>query len=213
VRRDVFVVCVGLLVLLAGCDLFTPPVHTSLLYEETFSDPSTTAWPQFDRPDLQCWVAAGRYNMLVKVSGYPNTWESPDLVQVFDNFRLDADVVAVSGTDDHGQGVIFRKTYASDFYTFEVRPLGTFALWKDVGDTHTIIQDWTTSSAIHTGKAANHLTVIADGSHLTFYVNETKVLEETDTSISAGAIGFIVSTYAEGNVHVGFDNLTVYSLE
>jgi hypothetical protein len=190
-----------------------PPVGKTLLYEETFSDPSATAWPQFDRSDLQCWVGDGLYNVFVKMSGYPNTWVSPDLGQVFDNFRLDADVTAVSGTDDHGQGVILRKTYTFDFYTFEVCPLGTFALWKDIGDTHTIIQDWTTSSVIHTGKATNHLTVIADGSHLTFYVNETKVLEETNASISADAIGFIVSTYAEGNVHVGFDNLTVHSLD
>jgi hypothetical protein len=213
VRGGAFVVYVVLLVLLAGCGLFMPPVDESLLYEETFSDPSTTAWPQFDRSDLQCWVADGRYNMLVKVSGYPNTWESPDLGQAFDNFRLDVDVIAVSGTDDHGQGVIFRRTYGIDFYTFEIRPLGAFALWKDVGDMHTVIQDWTTSSAIHTGKATNHLAVVADGTHLTFYVNETKVLEETDTSISAGAIGFIVSTYGEGNVHVGFDNVTVHSVE
>ena len=212
-RRGALVVCVGLVVLLAGCDLFEPPVDESLLYEETFSDPSSTAWPQFDRSDLQCWVADGRYNILVKVSGYPNTWVSPDLGQVFDNFRLDVDVTAVSGTDDHGQGVIFRKTDGIGFYTFEVRPLGTFALWKDVGPIHTIIQDWTTSSAIHTGKATNHLTVIADGSHLTFYVNGTKVLEETDNSILAGAVGFIASTYAEGNVHVGFDDLTVHSRE
>ena len=212
-RGSAVVVCVCLLVFLAGCGLFMPPVGKTLLYEETFSDPSATAWPQFDRSDLQCWVGDGQYNVFVKASGYPNTWVAPDLGQVFDNFRLDADVTAVSGTDNHGQGVILRKTYPFDFYTFEVSPLGTFALWKDIGDTHTIIQDWTTSSAVHTGKATNHLTVIVDGSHLTFYVNETKVLEEANASISVDAIGFIVSTYAEGNVHVGFDNLTVHSLE
>jgi len=49
------------------------------------------------------------------------------------------------------------------------------------------------------------------GDRFVFYINGIKVAEAYDDTFSTGDIDLVVGSYDEGNVHVSFDNLIVYS--
>ncbi len=74
--------------------------------------------------------------------------------------------------------------------------------------------DWTASDAISTEPPLeNHLTVLADGTSLTFLINRTEVAEIADASFSTGYVGVAVQAFDENvDVEESFDNLVVREL-
>jgi hypothetical protein len=197
------------LVLLSGCALF----QSGILYEETWSDPNTTAWTIGNTDYANKWIEGGRYHVLVKQATsvlYWNASEGP-----FGNTQIDIDVRHEAGTDNLSTGgVLFRVTDINNAYAFEVSPAGTYRIGKWVANVWTAIVAWTPSPAIHTGTGDNHLTVMADGTALTFLVNQTQVTELTDSSLPSGRVGVIVTAFSNDvDVHESFDNLVVRELK
>jgi hypothetical protein len=73
----------------------------------------------------------------------------------------------------------------------------------------TSIVDWKPFTAIKQGQATNRLKAILIGDTIKLYVNDTLLETIRDDRVSAGSVGFMVSSFPEGEVHVSFDNLVV----
>jgi hypothetical protein len=192
-------------VFLGGCFLF----ESGILYEETWSDPNTTAWTLGDSESGTKSIVGDRYHILVKQATtliYWNDDEGP-----FGNVQIDVDVKHEAGTDNlSAGGLVFRLSGIENFY---LSAAGTYRLNKWVASTWSGLTAWTPSDAIHKGGTGNHLTVLADGASLTFLVNDTEVAEITDASLSTGYVGVSVQAFnADVDVEESFDNLVVREL-
>ncbi len=75
-------------------------------------------------------------------------------------------------------------------YYLQYRRDGLYSVYKQVaGGGHIALVGWTASSAIRTGDAWNVLRVVAQGTHLSFYINGTLVWSGADASLSEGEVG------------------------
>ncbi len=204
-RRVALSMLCAAVVLLTGCALF----ESGILYEETWSDPNTTAWAVGDGAAAHEWIEAGRYHILVKQDTTMMCWNTEE--GPFGDAQFDIDVKHEAGDNGlNAAGLVFRFTDVENTYLFRVGASGTFQVAKWVADAWTALVDWTSSAAVRSGVAENHLTVIADGTSLTFLVNGTQVADITDGSFQVGWVGVAATAYADGaNIHESFDNLTV----
>jgi hypothetical protein len=198
----------GLVLCLSGCALFFSS-DGEALYEETFSDPTSTAWHVGSTSTSDKWIDGGKYYMLVKEAimalGY-NQVEGP-----FDNVQIDLDVDHILGTPDKsGGGLLFRIQDPDNMYGFLVSAAGTFCVGKWGAGTWNVLINWTSSTAVNKGVARNHLTVVANGGALSFLVNDTQVAMLTDQSFPWGRVGTAARAFdADVDVLQGFDNLVV----
>lgn len=117
-------------------------------------------------------------------------------------------------------GVFFRLNTvfligAYQGYLFEVDNAGRYRI-VDSGNfsvgNPTILQNWTTSSALHTGSATNTLQILMRGSDLAFYANGAFLIHLTDASYTSGQIGFLARSDGTTQADVAFSNLKVYTL-
>jgi|GEM_PF-2476560 len=95
-------------------------------------------------------------------------------------------------------------------YSFHYNNLGYFSVWKDVNGFSIPLKYWTKSKAIRKG-GWNKLRVVAEGSSLTFYINDKRVWRGNDSSLLAGQVG--IGMYKDGsggnNIYVDWARLTV----
>jgi hypothetical protein len=212
-RRLACLVLAVLALGLSGCMLFFGS-NDEILYEETFTAPPTGAWPLGSFETVDTWMDGGKYYILAMSNVYAlgyNHLEGP-----FGDVQIDVDVDHILGTPTQsGGGLIFRVTDNSNFYAFLVSAAGSFTVMKWVNGTpQSTLLAWADSPAVNKGVARNHLTVIAQGSSLSFLVNRTEVAMLTDTSLSSGRVGVVTKAF-DANVDVlqGFDNLVVQTAE
>jgi hypothetical protein len=132
---------------------------------------------------------------------------------LFTDFAAEVDVMQVDGADQSLYGLMLRMFgYDLDFYLFGISGNGMYTLIydrldKDVPAVRII--DWKPSTAIKRGQATNHLKAVLVGNTIELYANDTLLETIQDERISAGSVGFVVSSSSEGGVHISFDNLVV----
>ncbi len=207
-KRLAWVALAGLLICLPGCMLFFGSSE-EILYEETFSDATTGDWYVGATATGDKWIDNGKYYALVKDAVFARSLSAT--AGAFTDVQIDLDVNHILGTfGQAGGGLIFRAADANNLYVFLVSPAGTFTVMKWTLGTQSTLLAWAPSPAVNTGVARNHLTVIAIGPSLSFFVNGTEVAMLTDTAHASGGVGVIAVAYdAEVDVLEGFDNLIV----
>lgn len=143
--------------------------------------------------------------------------------KTYGDFRLDVDAGLTGGDAKNGYGVYVRGASAQNdplglFYRFEVYGDGYFYIYKGSLDANgtlqvqSIAQSQQASNAVNLKGKMNHLTIIAQGSKLTWLINGTQVASLTDSSYKSGTMALFVSNVA--NVQPGavatFQNLAVF---
>lgn len=207
-RRLGFVLLCAVAVLVGGCSLF----KSGILYEETWSGTTATEWYTGDSESNAVWIEDGRYHDLVKQATVMMQWNSG--AGTFGDAQFDVDVRHEEGTDNLAAGgLVFRFADAENTYLFQVTTSGYFRVAKWVADAWTTLVNWTASAVIRTGKAENHLTVLAEGTTLTFLINDQEVAEITDSSFATGFVGVAAQAFDDNvDVEESFDNLVVREL-
>ena len=84
-------------------------------------------------------------------------------------------------------------------YLFEYTRKGDYSVWVNDGNSGsewTSLQSWTETDAIDPYDNWNTLRVVANGTDLYFYINDTLVWSGTDSSLSSGRVG--VAMYSDG---------------
>lgn len=121
------------------------------------------------------------------------------------DFYLSVDIQQVEGPDTADYGVIFREDDNSNFYYFGISDNGQYVLHLFFEEWDTLI-NWTETNLIKPGEI-NRLTVIGEGSHFTFFINDHYLTEITDDTIPSGSTALVIEM-ADENDHaiVEFDN-------
>ncbi|MBU1048431.1 LamG domain-containing protein [Candidatus Bipolaricaulota bacterium] len=206
----------GLLLLLplflAGC-FFLLPTFPEVLYEEDFD--GSPLWYQGEDDSRTWWVEQSKYHLLIKVRDITFVSRNTQIGPLTD-FQLDMDTYQLSGPDNNGYGVTFRHVDTDNLYRFSLSGDGWVRFDKKVNGSYNVIRPWERTDLIHQGNATNHITVVADGSEFTFYINGQEVYDAAvlDTQFSSGNAGvFGVMLESPGQTHIAFDNLVIQALE
>ncbi|KPK92310.1 MAG: hypothetical protein AMJ88_11210 [Anaerolineae bacterium SM23_ 63] len=132
---------------------------------------------------------------------YDNHWSKED-------FYVYVDCRRVSGSKDSAMGLVFRS-FGENLYIFRVGKDQRFNVSLLRSDNWTTLIPWTRSDAIKQDEA-NRLTVIGEGSHYLFFINNQYVGELEDQQLTQGAVGITISLFhAEDHATFEFDNFEV----
>lgn len=114
----------------------------------------------------------------------------------------------VTGETSAEYGLIFRKSGAQNYYFFEVSDSGEYALFLRYNNEWVTIIDWTKSSTIKKSET-NRITVIGEGSHFIFLINDSFVADAIDERVKAGSIFMAISLSENENAIFIFDNFEI----
>lgn len=115
-------------------------------------------------------------------------------------------------------GVFFRMTtnflgiYSG--YLFEVDSAGRYRILSGTYSlaTPTVLQDWTSASALKKGNAPNTLQLIMRGSGLSFFANGAFLAALSDSTYATGQIALLARSDGSTVADVVYTNLNVYPL-
>lgn|SRR5574341_450861 len=138
-------------------------------------------------------------------------WALPRPVQLFGDFYLTVEALRTNGSPEAAiHGVVFRHNSTDNYAVFEVEDYGYFDVLVHENDEWVTIIPWNASEAIHYGDV-NRLTVLAEGTHFYFFINDALVGEADITNVDArGQIGLYINAEEGQEGTVEFDNLAVY---
>lgn len=141
----------------------------------------------------------------------------------YGDFRLDLDVGLTSGDPGNGYGVYVRGASTQNsplglFYRFEVYGNGYFYVYKGSQKSdgtlqvNSLAQSLQPSNAVNLKGMMNHLTIIAQGTKLTFMINGTTVANVTDSSYKSGTMALFVSNVAKvpAGAQATFQNIAIF---
>jgi serine/threonine protein kinase len=175
------------------------------------SDASGWATGEFedDLSQTKVDIEGGKYTLSVTTRPGQTPFVEKKLPnQEFSNFVLSVEATPHDIAEYYSYGVAFRENSADHCYAFEIGNDGLYGVSLFEGDWVTL-KDWSSSEAIKVGQK-NTLTVVAEGSKLSFFVNEEKLATIEDGTLATGSVGLIVNIFEEGNsATVDFDNLIV----
>lgn len=139
------------------------------------------------------------------------TWRTYDGVEVA-SFYLKVDINMPPSTKEYACGIVFRQDdHGRYFFSLNNNRHYEVLNMIESGEESTDQQltDWVYApSAVTHGK--NTLEIIAIQDTFEFFINGVKVNTITDATHAKGGVGFIVSTYGEGQeAIVEFDNLLI----
>ncbi len=148
----------------------------------------------------------GGYRWTVTANEGFVTWERLDTKDLGD-FTLSVDAREVKNVRIAEHGLIFREDRNGNFYYFGINYNGEFFVQINYMDEW---DDLITpiSSNIIRSVGFNHLAVVAQGAHFSFFINDEFVAEVTDSRIKTGTTAMAVSMIrAEDKGVFEFDNI------
>jgi len=193
------------------------------LFSDTFQD-NKNGW------DLTS--IAGRFS--VKVGGGSLVLEDDDNrllyellpgVKTYSNFQLNVDAQLSKGDPNNGYGIYIRgssnqNSDLATYYRFEIYGDGTYAVFKGSIDANGNSQssklvDYTSNAAVQKVGNVNHITIIANGTSMSFIVNGQTLNTITDNSYTSGSVALFVSNLPAPTPPVAqatFNNLVIYPI-
>ncbi|MEW5960005.1 MAG: family 16 glycoside hydrolase, partial [Chloroflexota bacterium] len=190
-----------------------PQTESNILFEDYFdSDASGWATGEFedDYTVDEITIEDGVYtlNVTAKKQAYV---EKTVPNRKFSDFVVTLDATPQDSEEHYSYGLAFREN--TDYYTyaFEIGNDGLYSIQLYDGEWKTL-KAWSSTDAIKVGET-NELKVIADGSSLTFFVNDEELTSLEDDTLAEGTVGLIIDMFEEGkSTAVQFDNLVIREL-
>ncbi len=154
----------------------------SVIYKDSMTD-SPAGWTNSG----SCTEQSDGYH----ITGAEVCYAPKDQTGTPSDVTVSVTVRAVTVASGGSYGIAVRRPSPGNFYAFEITADGQWVFYKAVsGGNSTIIQDFTSNSAIHTGQTAtNVLKITAKGSTFTFYANGTQLGQASDSSYTSGQVG------------------------
>jgi hypothetical protein len=192
-----------------------PVSGTEILYQDDFTDPSS-GWTEdkFDNYFIG-YHEPEYYHVEVDSPNYKTTVFAPGK-KVYDDFTLELKVLTsstkTSPTGDFRYGAAFRRS-GDQYYAFTISPrTKKWYILKSSPNALEVLKEGT-DEEIHDLDTADTLRVDAQGSNLTFHINDRLIEQINDADYSSGEIGFYVESFDSQNTHIHFDNLVVRKYE
>jgi transcriptional regulator with XRE-family HTH domain len=191
------------------------PGNGALAFFDPLREARESQWPSYSNKDTTtggaCQFTGGAYHVSQAVNGYFTLCTT---TRVFSNFAFEVQLTITQG--DCG-GIAFRlKKF--EHYDFSICQNGESCITKFVSVSSSDAQSLycCTSSAVHTGLGhQNKLAVVANGSTMTFYVNEQQIDQEQDSSYTSGKIALTANPFYNKDAHateVAYSNARLWTL-
>jgi hypothetical protein len=196
----------------------TYPFSNKLVLHDQLSDDSHTAQYGWDQIAGQCFFINGSYNVR---DSQATTYATCGAKQTnFTNFTFQVQMSIQLGGSGAAGGVIFRGNEgASQYYLFGLDAQGDYALFLEnggqSGSSRTLKQGVISNSNFIMGfNAVNTISVVARGSQIAVYVDDTThpLFQIVDSTYSSGQIGFAVLTDSSGRAVVNYNAANVWQL-
>jgi len=131
-------------------------------------------------------LADGKYSWDISTHKLEITWESANTPPLGD-FVMSVDARQISGPDTAEYGLTFREDVDFHNYYFGITNKGEYFLDLYYYNWIPLIDH--TKSELILPNEYNRLTVIAEGSHFTFFINDQYLTEFTDEGMQHGGVG------------------------
>ncbi|GCE46483.1 serine/threonine protein kinase [Thermosporothrix hazakensis] len=175
-----------------------------------YSNDLLTTDPAWLNDGRQCFFDQDGYHVATAAHSIAWCYSSR---QTFSNVVITAQARLISGDF---YGLIFRlQPNSKAFYAVELSNEGEFRLIRaqgsNIANWLTLI-DWKHASAIeHDNDKLNTFLIIAQGSHLTLYVNQQLLFSAfTDETYQGGFVGFLVGQESGSGAEAVFRNLWIF---
>lgn len=183
------------------------------LINDPLSSQSGSVWETRSASAGSCGFSGGAYH--IKISVQNRFLPCFAAVSSPSNFAFQVQMTVIQGRVG---GLIFRTTATTTSglqgYFFEINNTGQYGLTALLDSISGQARSLTSSSSsvIKTGlNQPNLLTIIAQGSTMTLYINKQYITTVTDNSYSAGAIGLYAVDAGEP-ADIAFNNAEVWAL-
>ncbi len=185
------------------------------LFEETFNT-NTNGWEtgliegEFGQEEVT--IQDGVYTL--SVAGEEAFYAEQLLPShTFSDFILTVEMTPPDRAEHYSYGVTFRQNEDLESYVIEIGNDGLYSV-AAFTDDWVMLQDWTFSKAIKIGET-NELSIRAEGSLMTFWVNGEILTSIEDDALDNGSIGLVLETFEDDQPEaaVNFDNLVINSLD
>jgi hypothetical protein len=181
---------------------------TKVVFTDNFSSPCKLVEGDSEGRTFKC--ENNTYSMLNKTG--TSRWVY--YTDSYSDIVIEADGHAVSGPTFIEYGVIFRvSSDGKNYYGFTLTREGKYTLWRcdnECTDSTDFIDliSYTTSPAVKSGTATNHLKVVVQGNQIGIYVNDQWLNTVTDSTYDSGSVGFFLNNQ-DPNAKAAFANLSV----
>lgn len=189
------------------------------IFSDDFSNPFS-GWSIVDRQHDRFQYVDGEYEILLRTFGRWAAASAP--VDDIDNYSIGADMRLHSDysptdvdpfyDDTISYGLIFERVDWDNFYLFVVLPETQQYTLHRRNPTWQRLIDFTYSTAIKPGTAANHLEVTRIGDEIILLVNGVKLESITDSSLIGiyREVGLYMGSFEIVPIAVRFDNFIVW---
>ena len=185
-----------------------PPRTGTLAFFDTLGDASTVPTNKWDN-NANCQFQGGGYHA---TEAHANTFYVCGAHATnFANFAYRVQLMIMSG--DCG-GLVFRSDNQNqNLYLYEVCQNGVFSLAVYNGNSGSYLINHQSNSAIVKGTGqTNLIAVVANGSTINLYANNTLIGSQNDTKFSSGQIGLYADNYSSASTDVLFTDARVWKL-
>ena len=187
----------------------------TILYQDDFTNPAS-GWSENKLNDYFVGYHEPEYYHFEITS--PNDHETifePEK-QSFSDATVEIKVFTVSkktaAEGDFRYGIALRRS-GDQYYAFTISPrTKKWYVLKSSPSALEVLAEGIEDS-IHDLDAEDVLHVDALGSNFSFYINDHRVGQVTDSGYAAGEVGFYVETFDAPNVHIHFDQFTIRKFE
>lgn len=172
------------------------------------TNPTMTQWDVDEKPTYGCKVNSD--GLHVHVNDSHVFFYCTSGFGLFRTFAFQIKMKILSG---EGGGLIFRAdTTRGNFYYFHVYPNGWYRIYlSQKKKLTTELSEGTASSVVSGFGQENTLTVIAMGSRMDFYVNQTFLTEVVDPTYTNGSLAVLAST-STSPAEVVYTNAQIWEL-
>lgn len=178
-----------------------------VLFRDNFES-QTAGWQTHDNRLSFVGYQQGGFRFWSIVPNY-QFWSVPGL-----NFRdiiVSTKVTKLDGPDNNLFGLVCRYQNEENFYALMISSDGYYGIFKNVDGQQTLIdqQYMGYSEVIQQGEASNTIKAVCQNNQLVLYVNDSKLIEKIDDSLSYGDVGMIVGNLSQPGVDVLFEYIVV----
>ena len=185
-----------------------PPAMLTFL--DGFSK-DTGTWGTKSDADVKRAYKDGQYHITVIK---PNTLGWSNLGKDYKDFEVELEATQVEGPDNNSYGVLVRYVDGDNYYRFIISGDGAYSFDKQKKNEWVTLIDWTKSSAINKGQATNVIRVVCKGDTFTFFVNDVRLGDYTDSDFASGDLALTVGKYDDvASAHISFDNVRVWEVK
>jgi hypothetical protein len=174
---------------------------------------TSTSWYLLDTANTKFTQGDGKLVMTAKSPSSGDEWGLSNKPALKDYYLQGTFITgsACSGLDHYG--LLARAPDPDKGYVLEFSCDGHYRLYKWDGTNYNALQEWRTTSTIHTGaNQTNIMGIWMKGTTLRVYANGFKLAEFTDSTYNQGQFGLVIGSTDTNNLTIYVDQVAYWDL-